>query len=65
MEPTATVGLGNAIRELVVEERHEIEKILRMLTAEIGACNEEINRSIELAAELDLIAAKARYAVTN
>ncbi len=62
MEPTATVGLGNAIRELVVEERHEIEKILRMLTAEIGACSEEINRSIELVAELDLIAAKARYA---
>jgi len=62
MEPTATVGLGNAIRELVVEERHEIEKILRMLTAEVGACSEEINRSIELTAELDLIMAKAKYA---
>ena len=61
MEPTATVGLGNAIRELVVEERHEIEKILRLLTAEVGACVEEINRSVELAAELDLILAKARY----
>lgn len=62
MEPTATVGLGNAIRELVIEERHEIEKILRMLTAEVGACSEEINHSIEIAAELDLIAAKAKYA---
>jgi DNA mismatch repair protein MutS2 len=62
MEPTATVGLGNAIRELVVEERHEIEKILRLLTAEVGAHTDDITRSIELVAELDLILAKARYA---
>jgi DNA mismatch repair protein MutS2 len=62
MEPTATVGLGNAIRELVVEERHEIEKILRLLTAEVGAHADDIARSIELTAELDLILAKARYA---
>ncbi|MHB8104498.1 MAG: endonuclease MutS2 [Dehalococcoidales bacterium] len=62
MEPTATVGLGNAIRELMVEERHEIEKILRLLTAEVGASADDITRSIELTAELDLILAKARYA---
>ena len=62
IEPQATVGLGNAIRELVAEERHEIEKILRILTAEVGESAEEIRRSIEIAAELDLIMAKARYA---
>jgi len=62
MEPTATVGLGNAIRELVAEERHEIEKVLRLLSAEVGAHREDINRSIELTSELDLILAKARYA---
>ncbi len=62
MEPTSTVGLGNAIRELVAEERHEIEKILRLLSAEVGAHSEDITRSIELTAELDLILAKARYA---
>ena len=62
MEPTATVGLGNAIRELVIEEKHEIEKILRLLTAEVGAHSEDITRSIELTAELDLVLAKARYA---
>jgi DNA mismatch repair protein MutS2 len=62
MEPTVTVGLGNAIRELVVEERNEIEKILRLLSAEVGAHKDDITRSIELTAELDLILAKARYA---
>jgi DNA mismatch repair protein MutS2 len=63
MEPTATVGLGNALRELVIEERREVEKILRLLTAEVGAHNEDIARSIELVAEIDLIMAKARYAL--
>ena len=62
MEPTATVGLGNAIRELVAEERHEIEKILRLLSAEVGAHSEDITHGIELTADLDLILAKARYA---
>jgi DNA mismatch repair protein MutS2 len=62
MEPTATVGLGNALRELVIEERREVEKVLRLLSSEVGAQAEDIARSIELVSQLDLIMAKARYA---
>jgi len=62
MEPTVTVGLGNAMRELVIEERREIERILRVLSGEVGANSEDIARNVELAAELDLALAKARYA---
>jgi DNA mismatch repair protein MutS2 len=62
VEPTVTVGLGNALRELVIEERREIERILGILSAEVGAHSDDITRSIELAAELDLVLAKARYA---
>ena len=62
MEPTVAVGLGNAIRELVIEERREIERILRLLSAEVGAHSDDISRSIELASGLDLVLAKARYA---
>lgn len=62
MEPTATVGLGNALRELVIEERREVERILGLLTAEVGAHSDDILNSINLAAELDLVLAKARYA---
>jgi DNA mismatch repair protein MutS2 len=62
MEPTVTVGLGNAMRELVIEERREIERILQMLSAEVGVHSDDINRNIELATELDLVLAKARYA---
>ena len=65
MEPTATVGLGNALRELVIEERREIEKVLRLLSAEVGAHADDITRSIELTAELDFILAKARYAAEH
>lgn len=61
IEPTVTVGLGNAIRELVIEERREVERILRLLSAEVGARADDIARNIELAAELDLIMAKARF----
>ena len=63
MEPTVTVGLGNALRELVIEERREVERILGLLTAEVGAYSDDILNSINLAAELDLILAKARYAI--
>jgi DNA mismatch repair protein MutS2 len=62
MEPTVTVGLGNAMRELVIEERREIERILRLLSAEVGASYDDIARNVALAAELDLVLAKARYA---
>jgi DNA mismatch repair protein MutS2 len=62
IEPTVTVGLGNAMRELVIEERREIERVLRLLTGEVGANAEEISRNIEIAAELDFIMAKARFA---
>ena len=62
MEPTVTVGLGNALRELVIEERREMERILGMLSAEVGAHSDDISRNIELAAEIDLVLAKARYA---
>jgi DNA mismatch repair protein MutS2 len=62
MEPTVNVGLGNAMRELVIEERREVERILHILSAEVGAHHDDITGNIELAAELDLALAKARYA---
>lgn len=62
VEPTVTVGLGNALRELIIEERHEIEKVLGKLSTGVGTHSDEIGDSIILAAELDLVLAKARYA---
>jgi DNA mismatch repair protein MutS2 len=62
IEPWTTVEMGNSARELALEEKHEIERILGKLSAEVGTHEVEICRSIALVAELDLALAKARYA---
>ena len=63
VEPWATVELGNTLRELVMEEEREIERILRNLSDEVGVYEAELSSSIALVAELDLALAKARYAM--
>jgi DNA mismatch repair protein MutS2 len=62
IEPWATIDVQNELRELVAEEKDETERILRTLSAEVGASESEISRNIELIAEIDLALAKARYA---
>ncbi len=62
IEPWTTTEVQNELRELVAEEKDEIEKILRTLSAEVGAFENEISCNIELIAEIDLALAKARYA---
>ena len=62
IEPWTTLELGNELRELVMEERREVERILRELSSEVGAHEAEISHSIDLVAQVDLALAKARYA---
>ncbi len=62
VEPWSTMELGNTVRELVNEEKREVERILRKLSAEVGRYGAELSTSIEKMAELDLALAKARYA---
>ena len=60
VEPFATVELCNAWRELVLEEEREIARILRELSALVGAAAGEARRGSEIAARLDLILARGR-----
>ena len=62
VEPWAIVELGNTLRELVMEEGREIERILGNLSAEVGTHETELSHSIALVSQLDLALAKARYA---
>ena len=62
IEPWTTTEVQNELRELVAEEKDEIERILRTLSDEVGAFQSEISRNIELIAEIDLALAKGRYA---
>jgi DNA mismatch repair protein MutS2 len=63
VEPLATVELNNRWRELQLEEQHEVERILRELTALVGENEELIERTVENLARLDLAFAKANYSV--
>jgi DNA mismatch repair protein MutS2 len=62
VEPWSTVELGNELRQLTIEEKREVERILTALSARIGANEAEISEDVDLLAELDLELAKARYA---
>jgi len=62
IEPWSTLPMGNELRELTLQERHEIDKILTGLSAKVAEYEAEISRNIALVAELDLALAKARFA---
>ncbi len=61
VEPLVVVELNNKLRQLQIEERQEIERILRVLSLEIGHEAEALKLAVELLAEFDLQLAKARY----
>jgi DNA mismatch repair protein MutS2 len=61
VEPMVVVELNNRLRQLQIEERQEVERILRVLSAEIGQEAEALKAAVELLAEFDLHLAKARY----
>ncbi|WP_338043930.1 endonuclease MutS2 [Paenibacillus lutrae] len=62
IEPEAVVTLNNRIRELKLKEEAEVEKILRMLTAQVAEISEELLADVELLAQLDFTFAKAGLA---
>jgi len=62
VEPMSAVNANNALRELELKEKKEIERILAELSAEAAAHKEGINDNFHLLVRLDVIFAKARLA---
>jgi DNA mismatch repair protein MutS2 len=62
IEPLEVVELNNTMRESRVKEAREIERILDVVTAEIGAQSAVLLSSIEALAAFDVAFAKARLA---
>jgi DNA mismatch repair protein MutS2 len=62
LEPMEVVALNNRWRELQSAERHEIERILTILSNRIGDEADVLDRSLEALSAIDLALAKARYA---
>jgi len=59
VEPLATVSLNNELAELRAAEKAEIERILKALTAQVGARSGALARSVEALGELDFTRACA------
>ncbi len=62
MEPWSTVDHGNALRELELEERDEIQRILTERSEALGRHKVQIERDVSAMTALDIAVAKARYA---
>ncbi len=62
VEPMSAVNANNALRELELKEKKEIERILAELSAEAAAHAEDINLDYRMLVELDVIFAKAKLA---
>lgn len=62
IEPMAVVNLNNEIRQLEIEERNEISRILRVISDEIRKNADELFVNIQILAEVDLVFAKAKFA---
>ncbi len=62
VEPMSAVNANNALRELEIKEKKEIERILAELSAEAAGFQESINLNYTMLVQLDVIFAKAKLA---
>ena len=60
VEPMSAVNANNALRELELKEKKEIERILAELSSEAAAHRENIDLNVRLLIQLDVIFAKAK-----
>ncbi len=60
IEPMSAVNANNALKELEIQEKQEIERILAELSAEAAARGEDLLENYRILVRLDVIFAKAR-----
>lgn len=62
VEPLAVVDLANRWRELQVQERHEVDRILREISSVVGDTAEDLADAVRRLGDIDMAQAKARLA---
>lgn len=62
VEPMSAVNANNALRELELKEKKEMERILAELSGEAAGFRESINLNYSMLVQLDVIFAKAKLA---
>jgi DNA mismatch repair protein MutS2 len=63
VEPLETIDLNNELVRLTEEEAQEVHRILRELTARLRGYAESIRQTMATLGELEMIFAKARFAI--
>jgi DNA mismatch repair protein MutS2 len=63
LEPLTTVEINNDIVALEEQEAEEVRRILRALTDQFRGRPDDLRRTIEVATELDVIQARARFSL--
>ena len=62
IEPGTTIAINNDVAELEIDERREVNRILRELTEVLRPFSFQLKQYHDLLVELDFLKAKARYA---
>ncbi len=63
IEPGATININNDVSELEIDERREINRILRELTDTLRPFSFQLKQYNDLLIELDFLKAKAKFAL--
>lgn len=63
IEPMSVVQLNNKLKELDIQERAEIEKILQTLSSQAATCTRDLEENQKTLSLLDFIFARAKYAM--
>ena len=62
VEPMAIVELNNDVKQIVLSEQHEVERILRDLSQQIGGQQDILQENLSVLADFDFTFAKAKLA---
>ena len=62
VEPMSAVNANNALKELEIKEKKEIERILAELSADVAGYREDLSLNYEILVKLDILFAKAKLA---
>ena len=62
IEPEEVLEMNNELRSLTIDEREEVERILKELSLRVGNMSDELTLDIEILEELDSVYARAEYA---
>lgn len=63
IEPMAIVNLNNELKELKIEEKREIERILKSLSGEVASISGELIQNQKVLSMIDFIFAKGKLAL--